>query len=72
LKIIFGLNLLVFQNYYKDALRDLVDKDNKKLLKQIKVLTKNNNQLGGSNNNIIDIIIDNYKKKYEYYKNLIL
>ena len=52
----------------------------KKILKCIKIEKdcnsckniKNNNQLGGGNNNIIDIIIDNYKKKYEYYKNLIL
>jgi prophage antirepressor-like protein len=52
----------------------------KKILKCIKIEKdcnsckniKNNNQLGGGNNNIIDIIIDNYKQKYEYYKNLIL
>ena len=33
---------------------------------------ENNNQQGGGNKNIIDIIIDNYKKKYEYYKTCLI
>ncbi len=51
----------------------------KKILKCIKIEKdcnnckniKNNKQQGGGDNNIIDNVIDNYKKKYEYYNNLI-
>ena len=51
----------------------------KKILKCIKIEKdcnnckniKNNKQQVGGDNNIIDYVIDNYKKKYEYYNNLI-
>ena len=51
----------------------------KKILKCIKIEKdcnsckniKNNKQQGGGDNNIIGNLIDNYKKKYEYYNNLI-
>jgi prophage antirepressor-like protein len=48
----------------------------KKILKCIKIekncnTCKNIKQQGGGDNNIIDNVINNYKKKYEYYNNLI-
>ena len=50
----------------------------KKILKCIKIEKdcnsckniKNNKQQGGGDNNIIDNVIDNYKKKYEYYNKI--